>query len=385
MKILQTVHDLSTKSGGLSSSVYNLVEALHIAGADITLAALAPKNGDKLCGEPKEWLCQLENDSKLGTLSYSKNMNHFLDDTGFDIYHTNGNWGLHNYHTVSTAKRRSKPFIISTHGNFYPQALSISSWKKKIAGALWVNRYLDEANAVCATSMQEMEFLRLYGVKAPIAVVPNVILIPNFISDIHKVVHPAGKRKFGFLGRLHPIKNIDRIIKAWAESRASSSEASLHIFGKGDVEYEKSLRQLCMDLNLSNVIFEGWTDGKEKFMSLSDMTVVLSPSQQENFGMTIAESLLVETPVLASLNTPWKELETYRCGWLRPDSISDIKEVINQVLTLSDKTLMEMGKRGHELILKTYSPGVIGKMMLQLYQWVADPVHCHKPQFVYEI
>ena len=385
MKILQTVHNLGTKSGGLASSVYNIVEALSFVGVDVTLAALSPAKGDKICGQSKEWLRILENDSRFGTLAYSKNFKHFLDETDFDIYHSNGNWGLHNYYTVKTAKRRGKPYIISTHGNFFPQALSISSWKKRIAEILWVDKDLNSANAICATSKQEMQYLREYGIKSPIAVVPNVILVPDFIYDIKKIQHSVGKYKFGFLGRLHPIKNLEEIIEAWAQSNAAYSASSLHIFGTGEKGYEEHLRELCKQLNLSNVCFEGWIDGRDKFEALANMTMILSPSKQENFGMTIAESLLVGTPVMASLNTPWEEIEKYNCGWWRPDSVEEITRTINEALSLSNNELIEMGKRGQKLIFESYSTEVVGEMMFQLYSWVLNPDLFPKPQFVYEI
>ncbi|MCM1139283.1 MAG: glycosyltransferase [Muribaculum sp.] len=385
MKILQTIHDLGTKSGGLSSSVYNLVEALNLVGTDVTLVALAPTKGDTLCGVRKGWIHQLDNDSRFGTLSYSKNMLRYLDETDYDIYHTNGNWGVHNFYTINTARRRKKPFIISTHGNFYPQALKISHWKKKLAGALWVNKDLNDANVVCATSEQEMKYLREYGITSPIAVVPNVILIPDYISEIKK--HSRVKyRNFGFLGRLHPIKNIDRIIEAWAKSNAAnSSEAMLHIYGSGDSEYEAFLKQLSHNLNITNVVFEGWTAGRKKIEALADMSVLLSPSKQENFGMSIAESLLVKTPVLASTNTPWQELETYQCGWWHSDSVKSIVETINQILDMDDDTLLEMGERGQRLIIDNYSPFVVGNMMTQVYNWVMNPTNYSKPKFVHEI
>lgn len=382
MKVLQTIYDLGTKSGGLASSTYNLAEALYSVGVDITVGFLSPKKDDVLCGDKKVWMHEIDNDALFGTLAYSRNMHRFLDNSNFDIYHTNGNWGLHNYYTVSTAKKKKKPYIISTHGNFYPQALSISHWKKALAGFAWVNGDLNHAAAVCATSEQEMRYLREYGVTAPIAVIPNVILIPEYISEIKKSVHGIN-RKFCFLGRLHPIKNIDKIIYAWEKCSDLTKNASLFICGSGDVEYENFLKNECERLKLTNVYFKGWVDKREKYELLADMSVLLSPSKQENFGMSIAEALLMRTPALASLNTPWPELERCHCGWWIEDSIDSIASVISDAISMNEDDLIEMGNRGHDLIMKNYTMNSIGKKMAQLYKWVMDPNSNEIPEFVF--
>ena len=43
------------------------------------------------------------------------------------------------------------------------------------------------------------------------------------------------------------------------------------------------------------------------------MFILLSHS--ENFGLSIAEALSYQLPVITTTNTPWKKLEKYKCGW----------------------------------------------------------------------
>lgn len=382
MTILQTINGVWKKTGGPATCTYNLMDAIDsICNKTVTLlCAEAPQN-DTLCGPAKGWMHLVANDFKFGALAYSRNMCDFIQKTLFDIYHTHGNWSHYNHYTAKYARSKHRPYIISPHGNFYPQALSVSRQKKALIRTLWVNRDMREAAVICATSQQEMEYIRICGFFNPIAIIPNPITIPSYIQEIHH--HHTDKQIFGYLGRLHPIKNIDRIINAWAILGNKVKNAELHIYGCGEYEYEKFLQNEASRLGLQNVYFKGGIYGREKYEALANMTVLLSPSEQENFGMSIAEGLLTGTPVVASKNTPWETLYTHQCGWWIDNDIQTIANIIEEILSLPETTLKEMGNRGRQLIIQRYSAPIIAHQMLTLYNWVNTPNYTERPGFVY--
>ena len=62
--------------------------------------------------------------------------------------------------------------------------------------------------------------------------------------------------------------------------------------------------------------------------------------------MTVAESLAVEVPVIATKDTPWSGLNTNQCGfWVDGGEIS-LAETMPHALNLPKTQLSEMGKRG---------------------------------------
>lgn len=375
MKILQTIAGFGAHNGGTSTCTYDLISALHQINCDVDLMSIASPD---LMGEGESWIQALPDDY-ISSYGYSNNMNHFLKHSDYDLYHTNGMWMHCNHETCLVARRKNKPYIITPHGMLYPQALARSAWKKKLLLNFGgVNKDLLQADCIHVTCQEEMKHYRELGFKNPVAVIPNPVPIPEFIKDIQR---DDTIKRFGFLGRLHPRKNVEALINAWINLGNVVKDAQLIIMGKGDAEYEEMLKEKVRKNNLSNVVFAGFVTGKEKFQRLASLTALCVPSDFENFGMIITEALSVGTPVIASLGTPWQDLETYHCGsWIKND-IQSISETIERYLSLSSTELEQMGKNGKALVEEKYRDIKVAGMMKQLYEWILTKGR--EPGFLY--
>ena len=102
----------------------------------------------------------------------------------------------------------------------------------------------------------------------------------------------------------------------------------------------------------------------------------------ENFGMIVTEALSVGTPVIASLGTPWEELNIHRCGWWVNNDVDTLAQTIEKVLSLSTAELSEMGERGKQFVMEKFSDEQVAVKMKQLYEWILSGGK--KPEFVYE-
>ena len=376
MSILQTIGSLNAGSGGTSTCTYDLVSAMNAAGYPVDLLTLRPaSSAEKMLGEDT-FIHALPHDART-PLAISKNLRKALSESNYDLYHTNGLWMDVNHVTCAHARKVGKPYIISPHGMLYPQALAISSWKKKLMLTLGHRRDLEQAACIHVTCKQEMEYCRAFGLKQPIAVIPNPVQIPSYLKELSK--SKDGIFRVGFLGRLHPIKNIESIIRAWAELQLSDSV--LLLYGDGEQEYVESLKTLVCSTKVPRVRFMGFVNGREKYQALAELDILCAPSHQENFGMSIAEALLAGTPVIASTGTPWEELNTLQCGWWRDNSVESLCECIKEAQSLSSNELRAMGERGKQLILSSYSSAKVSQMMAALYGWLLGKNK--KPDFVY--
>ena len=96
------------------------------------------------------------------------------------------------------------------------------------------------------------------------------------------------------------------------------------------------------------------------------------PSDFENFGMIVTEALSVGTPVMASLGTPWEELNTEQCGWWVDRSVESVAEVMREVLAMPVEQLLDMGKRGRRLVAEKYEASRVARRMLGLYERIID-------------
>ena len=278
------------------------------------------------------------------------------------------------------ARKKGRPYIITPHGMLYPQAMARSTWKKKlllIAGG--VDKDLRLADCIHCTCKEEMEHYRELGYRNPVAVIPNPVPIPSFVNEL---TNDRAMKRIGFLGRLHPRKNVEALIEAWITLGNKVNDAQLVIMGKGAPQYEQLLKARVQQHGLNNVEFVGFVSGREKFERLASLTALCVPSDFENFGMIVTEALSVETPVIASLGTPWEELNTERCGYWVNNDVSTLAEAIERVLSLTTEEIAKMGENGKRLVLGKYQDTQVAQMMQQLYVWILNGGE--KPGFMYE-
>lgn len=386
MKALQTISGLSAQSGGPSSCTFELLEGLSRLGAHVDL--LTASSPDML-GQGRPWMHDVPCDYKT-PLGFSRNIARFLRNTDYDVYHANALWSYTSHVTCQTARARQKPYVLSPHGMLYPTALAICRWKKVPMLKLWFNKDIHSAACLHATCEQERQYCREFGYKGPIAIIPNAVTLPQELEQIysdkrfrlcHNNFHTQ-RIVLGFLGRLHPIKQVERIIYALALLHPDIRQrVSLHIMGKYDDRYEAFLRSEVHRLKLEqNVEFVGFVDGMTKYERLAALAALFVPSKQENFGMIVPEALSVGTPVIASLGTPWRDLNDNQCGWWTDCQPETLANIMQQIVELSSQQLLGMAQRGRQLVAEKYAADHVAHMMWQLYLWLAR--RGNRPDFV---
>lgn len=384
MKTLQTIAGFSAKSGGTSTCTYDLMKALHNIGCDADLLTPNVKNGkDSIMGEGEEWIKTISYDYKT-PYGYSKNIKKYLSTTDYDIYHTNGLWMHCNHITCAIARKKGKPYIITPHGMLYPDAIKRSYWKKWPLIKLFFNKDIMKATCMHATCKQEMDNIRAFGYKGPIAIIGNPANIPPYINELKGRKKDRTGRNFGFLGRIHPVKKIENILYGIAECPPEKrSKIRLVIMGKGDEQYELFLRKEVERLELTkNVEFKGFINGREKFEQLSQLDALFVPSDFENFGMIVTEALACKTPVFASLGTPWEELNKRNCGWWMDRTPQNIANVMLQIIDMNAEDINAMGERGRKLVEEKFTAESVARQMKELYEWILKEKE--KPNFIYQ-
>ncbi len=387
MRILHTIEGFGAKFGGIASCTRDLLAAMR-NGKDV-VELLTPglrDHSDRFLGDGTAWTRKCVNDG-IGPFNYSRTVTRELDAADYDIYHVNGLWQHIDHATCSYARKHSRPYVITPHGMLYPTALKISYWKKWPMLKLWFDRDIRLASCMHATCEVEYNHIRDFGYKGPVAIIGNPVNVPPFIDEIFSSRErdicndSKAVTKIGFLGRLHPIKRIEAIIHGMAEA-THRADVRLVVMGSGDKAYEEFLHREVKRLGLEKQVeFAGFVNGEEKFRKLSQLSALFVTSDMENFGMIVPEALLVGTPVMASLGTPWKELEDHNCGWWRDNSPESVARVIDEIAEKSPAELLAMGMRGRELVLEKYEASKVAAKMLQLYSWLLRKGE--KPDFVH--
>lgn len=380
MKIIQTVNDLDERSGGVATCTYALLEKLIEDNCNVKL--LTHQSKFKHVHREEDWIISLLDDS-VTPVNISNNFRKFLNTHTYDIYHTNGMWLYINHLTCACAREKGKPYIITPHGMLYPEALARSTWKKWPLRKIWFDQDVREASCIHVTCEKEMENIRNLDYKGPIAIIGNPVTVPQYTAKIFSSREKTPSPFWGvaFLGRLHPRKKVENLLSGVYFS--AQKHVKVYIMGKGDDNYEEFLKKETMRLGIADrVEFLGFINGKEKYERLGQIDALFVPSDMENFGMIIPEALIVGTPVMASLGTPWKSLNDECCGWWRDNSPESIAAVIDELYDMSVEKRKLMGHRGRDYVLRTFSANKVASQMHLLYKWLNGETD--KPDFVYE-
>jgi glycosyltransferase involved in cell wall biosynthesis len=193
---------------------------------------------------------------------------------------------------------------------------------------------------------------------ARVAVIPNGIDVPLSIETVPPVDH----LRLLYLGRLHPIKGIENLLRAMTRLQ---HPATLSISGVGDSQYERKLRSMVNELQLTgSVTFHGPVSGEVKERQFAEADVCVVPSYKENFCMVVVESLAHGVPVVASLGTPWSRLEEMGCGLWVSNEEDQLAAAIDRI---GEMTLREMGARGRDWMVRDFSWQTVADRMMAEY------------------
>lgn len=273
--------------------------------------------------------------------------------------------------------------IISPHGFLEPEKMIVSHFKKHLALSLFEKKNISNANAFMACSLKEAHSLREYGIKQPIAIVPNGIS-PSFVSSkkLNSKIKPSFKRKYNindkskvllFLSRIHPFKGLDLFIDSII-SVADDFRANQWIFvvaGIDELSHEEELKLKVSKNKLDDIVrFIGPQYGKDKLEALDSADCFVLPSKGENFGIVVIEALARGLPVIATQTTPWDELTSSNCGWWVQRTIPSFISVLHELFVADESLLTQMGLNGIKLVENKYTWPMISNQTVNFYNWV---------------
>jgi len=130
----------------------------------------------------------------------------------------------------------------------------------------------------------------------------------------------------------------------------------LKIPGVGQPGFENKIRDLVPRLGLQDrVEFLGQVVGGEKQKLLAGARVTVVPSDCENFGMVVLESLAQNTPVIASTGTPWSSLETTRIGLWVENSPELLAQAIDRFISMGDEEYTGYRSRARKFVEERFA------------------------------
>jgi glycosyltransferase involved in cell wall biosynthesis len=309
MRILMGIPFLypAVSYGGAARVAYQLSEALHELGHDITVLTTDvwdsrsrySSNGFSVPFEVIR-VPNLSNTiayhwqfyTPMGVLKHAEKL---LSQT--DVLHLHTFRNLLNDLLARTAAKQKIPYILSGHGTI--PRIERFQFIKRIYDLMIGKWQLQNAFGYIAVSQAERRTMRKFGLANQ-----KIRVIPNGIGPMSDAVPGAFRTKWGigaeekivlFLGKISPRKGVQHLVRAF---RAIRKQARLVIAGN-DMGYAGTVRRLISDYHLGDrVLWTGLLDDSGKSEALQDADVTVYPSVNEVFGLVPLESILSGTPVV---------------------------------------------------------------------------------------
>lgn len=351
MKIAFLLDSLSRSAGGVYHSASGLFRAVQRA------VRVPPRI---VCSSASEVVACGGRNGEVGVrpciasqwMGLSPGLHRHLETLRPDLVHVHGIW---RYTSIAALCWRG-PRVVSLHGMLHPWALNHRWFRKRVALMIYERKHLSESSCLIALNTAELAAIRAAGFKTPVAIVPNGIELPLPTHGMRR----AGPRTCLYLGRLHRVKGIEGLLRAWARLRPNGWE--LVIAGWGADEYEAKLRAL----GAAGVRFVGPKFGAEKDQLLRDASAFVLPSLSEGLPMAVLEAWAHGLPVgmTENCNLPegFSRAAAVRLG---PDG-----EGLERLLGMDEDQLAAMGMCGRRLVEEKFTWDRVARKMVSVYEWV---------------
>jgi len=322
MKVLRVVAAFDAKFGGPSNSASN--SAIATAGEGVqTTVVFTRRDASRAKDEPAvralseaniKWRCFALNQRYPGfcqAMCVSTSLVRWLwhHVGAYDVVHIHSPWGLHCLAAVTAAKWHGRPIVLTPHECL--TRFDLSHARSPVLRALkhvLLPFYRWAFDTVVFSSALERRDSPGAWSEQRAVVIHHPVQVPN--PRLARHIHRRDGEPFrvGFLGRLHPKKNIEQLIAALT---LLPSQVSLLIAGDGDPVYREKLQAIGKAVIPGDrVTWCGFLTGAKKEDFLREIDLLAMPSQYECFGMVAAEAMAVGTPVLVSPETGVAETAT---------------------------------------------------------------------------
>ncbi|MDC0969272.1 glycosyltransferase family 4 protein [Alphaproteobacteria bacterium] len=185
-------------------------------------------------------------------------------------------------------------------------------------------------------------------------------------SDKLKYIFYDKTKVILFLGNHTKNKGIDTLLQT---TELLTCDVKIVIAGKirNDTNYKMFLKHIKRS-SLSNVIFTNFLSEQEKYYLLSKCDLLVHPTRADTLPLSIIEAMYFAKPVVSSNIGGIPSLVDEETGILvDPGQPQLLAKAINNIIDNPGKA-REMGKKGREKILKTFSWPKTASKTLQAYK-----------------
>lgn len=354
MKILRIIPTMNPKKGGVAEAARQ--SALLMMQENVKIDILSFDHSNETWMKNKEF-----HTIGLGQYlsSFAINFKYipwlFENIRKYDLVIIDGLWLFHVLGGY-VAKLKKVPYVVYTHGMLDPYFNQNKlKYLKKLPFWFLIDRnVLNMASQVIYTCEEEKltsrnsfpfyypkEYVVTLGIER--SSTEKNLLESLFYNTFHEV---KGKKIVLYLSRIHPKKGLNLLIEAANQNKKFLGDHIFIIAGSGDENYIDKLKSLIKKYSLESYFkWVGNLSGDLKWSAFYSADTFILPSHQENFGIVVAESLSLKTPVLITNKVNiYHEIIDYKAGLVVEDTIVGISNLLEKYINMTQDEYNEMSE-----------------------------------------
>ncbi|CAN5601649.1 glycosyltransferase [soil metagenome] len=387
MKVLHVIPSLSKLKGGPTPITLNMVEALRKQGVDATILSTDDDDNGRLDVEINKWTTY--EGLPVYFLSrflfpikdfiYCPGMKQWLANhlKEYDLIHTHYLFSYAPNVAARMAKKAGIPYIMTPYGMLAPWAIS-HQHHKKLFFNFHQKKLLKNAQGIHCSTITEIKNVQDYGVHENLFINPYIVksnaLIPDAKIELRKLYSITDSEVIIlYLARLHQMKQPELLIQAIHRLKKEGLSVHLLMAGNGTDSYENYLKEKATSLKDQGAFtFAGFVSGRQKEILYQGSDIYVLPSHSENFGMTVCEASVSQTPVIITPGVQIAdEMEKSGSGLIAENTVESIIQKIRMLI--NDSHLRKtMGENGRKWVLDAYNPEKVAGDLKQEYQRIIN-------------
>lgn len=210
--------------------------------------------------------------------------------------------------------------------------------------------------------------------------VPNCVA-PFIVEKKYRNAQTADEIRIAFVGRLEFRKGVDLLIDAAQRLFPRYPHVEYYLIGRQDIDLSNYMKD------------ESYGPAfRQKFHAVGEIPRVqvrecliqcdfaVFPSRYEPFGLVALEAMACGIPVIVSDAGGWREaVEDGISGFIvKANDVESLRQAIEKMIFLGHEKRSEMGTRGREIVENKYSPAVIAKQKLNIYDHLINNNSCRQ-------
>lgn len=271
----------------------------------------------------------------------------------YDLVIVHDIWPHAAYATWRASRSVGARYVVFVHGSldqWYMRGQPLKYAKKWLTWPWAQYPVMRDAAAVLFTT--EQEITRARHSFRPYSCRPVLVRYGTTVPDqIH--VSPRPRPAPGYvlyLGRIHPKKGLDLLIRALALAQAAG-RFDVVIAGTDQVGLQRKLIHLARSLGVEKRIsWVGHVNPPAKWELIQNASALVLPSHTENFGVSVAEGLGLGVPALVTDKVNIAPvIQEAGAGFVANDDVAGVASLLDSFAGLSDTERETMSLRARSL------------------------------------